>query len=931
MSVTSLAREHLDLAGTWRFALDRDDVGAAEGWATRTLPHEVTLPGSIQEQGIGEPPSEQTQWIGFGGKRVDAWNADPRTARYRERGRYHFPFALTPTRRYIGLAWFERDVEIPPAWEGRRVVLHLERPHWRTRVFIDGRLLGEQDSLSTPHEYELLASAVPGSHRLVVRVDNRILDVKPGENSHSISDHTQTNWNGIVGRIELRTTPAVWIDHVEVHASATQRSLARVTIGNATGADVAVSIGIGPAAVRVTAAAGRSTHEVGVPLAATAATWDEFSPALHEIDVKMQAVGRDERDARPVRFGLRDLAIDGTRFTLNGRPIQFRGTLECCIFPLTGYPPTDVESWRRIVRICKAHGLNHIRFHSWCPPRAAFVAADELGFYYQVECASWANMDSSLGDGAPIDGWLYAEAERILRAYGNHPSFVLMAYGNEPGGEKQKEYLGRFVRHFRQRDPRRKYTSGAGWPVIPENDFHSIYEPRIQLWGAGLGSRINGKPPETLSDYRDFVQKFDRPFITHEIGQWCAYPNFEEMPKYRGSLEPRNYEVFRDTLARNHLLELAPRFVRASGKLQTLCYKEEIESALRTEGFGGFQLLDLHDFPGQGTATVGVLDAFWESKGYVTADEFRRFCGPTVPLARLPGRIFRSSDTLQARLQLAHFGAADLPDAVVSWTLRDGRWLIASGRIQAGRLETGRLHDLGSITVPLGDVSAPGRVRLEVRVDQTPHVNDWDLWVYPDTLSAPEPGSVHECRRLDETAVERLRAGAAVVLFAAPADVRGDALGKVELGFSPIFWNTAWTDRQAPHTLGILCDPQHPALREFPTDDHTDWQWWEPIHCAAAFVLDRLPPMLRPIVQVIDDWFTNRRLAMVFEARIGAGRILVAGMDADGDLDDRPSLRQLRHSLLQYARSDRFRPEVELTLEQLRSLFAEQAVAPPGS
>ena len=306
-----------------------------------------------------------------------------------------------------------------------------------------------------------------------------------------------------------------------------------------------------------------------------------------------------------------------------------RGTLECCIFPLTGYPPTDVDSWKRIIRVCKSHGLNHIRFHSWCPPEAAFVAADELGFYYQVECSAWPNASTNLGNGLPIDEWLYREGERVLDSYSNHPSFLLLAMGNEPGGpERGGKYLGPWVEHFKAKTDRQLVTSGSGWPSIAENEFHVTPGPRIQQWGQGLLSRINAQPPATVADYREFVDGYDVPVISHEIGQWCVYPNFEEMEKYTGALKPRNFEIFRDLLAKADMADQARDFLMASGKLQALCYKEEIESALRTPGFGGFQLLDLHDFPGQGTALVGVLDPFWDSKPYLSPAEFQPFLRP---------------------------------------------------------------------------------------------------------------------------------------------------------------------------------------------------------------------------------------------------------------------------------------------------------------
>ena len=270
-------------------------------------------------------------------------------------------------------------------------------------------------------------------------------------------------------------------------------------------------------------------------------------------------------------------------------------------------------------------------------------------------------MSTTLGDGKHIDRWIYEEADRILKYYGNHPSFVLMPYGNEPGGSKHAEFLAKWVTHYRAQDPRRLYTSASGWPQLPENQFHVTPEPRIQAWGGGLKSRINALAPETTTDYRDYISQRTVPVISHEIGQWCVYPNFDEIPKYTGYLKPRNFDIFRDRLEANGLGKLARQFLLASGKLQALCYKEDIESALRTPGMGGFELLDLHDFPGQGTALVGVLDPFWEEKGYITPREYSRFCNATVPLARLPRRVFTTNDRCGARIEIAHFGAAPPP------------------------------------------------------------------------------------------------------------------------------------------------------------------------------------------------------------------------------------------------------------------------------
>ena len=359
------------------------------------------------------------------------------------------------------------------------------------------------------------------------------------------------------------------------------------------------------------------------------------APSSSRLSLQLQGDQADDR--RTVTFGLRDLGVEGKQFVLNGRPLFLRGTLECCIFPLTGYPPTDVESWKRVIRTCQAYGLNHIRFHSWCPPEAAFTAADELGFYLSVEVASWC----TVGDGKPIDRWLYEETDRILRAYGNHPSFMLMAYGNEPSGKNHKTLAGPMGKLTGSKPTRAGSIPAARVTrLCPENQYHDYYSGEHPIRG-----RIGwlGK------DYAEDVKSLTVPAITHELGQWCVYPNFDQMRKYTGPLKPKNLEIFRDSLTEHGMLDQWRDFVRASGRLQVLCYKEEIEAALRTPGIGGFHLLDLHDFPGQGTAPVGVLDAFWESKGYVTAKEYRRFCNTTVPLARLLKRVWTTDETLRPR------------------------------------------------------------------------------------------------------------------------------------------------------------------------------------------------------------------------------------------------------------------------------------------
>jgi hypothetical protein len=480
------------------------------------------------------------------------------------------------------------------------------------------------------------------------------------------------------------------------------------------------------------------------------------------------------------------------------------------------------------------------------------------------------------------------------------------------------------VAYWRKRDPRRVYTGGAGWPLLEENDYHNIPEPRLHRWGEGVNSRINARPPETRSDYADYVARLQKPIVSHEIGQWCVYPNFAEIEKYTGLLKPKNFEIFHDFLVANHMGDQAHDFLMASGKLQALCYKEEIEAALRTPGFAGFQLLDLHDFPGQGTALIGVLDPFWDEKGYITATEFNRFCGPVVPLALLDKRYWATDETFIADVRIANFSAASLDNARLDWRLLgEGGSVVDQGRLSLGDVAVGNDNSFGPIHASLNAASPASKLRLIVGVEadnERRAENDWDLWVFAPDVETQVTDDILVVDTLNESARARLAAGGKVLLLPDPQTVNAPS----QIGFSPAFWNTAWTSGQTPHTLGLLCDPDHPLFANFPTESHSNWQWWELIQGSAAMVMDGFPPELRPLIQPIDTWFEARRLGLFFEAQVGSGKLAVCTLNLAGDLSRRPVARQMWVSLMGYMKSGDFAPAVEVEIEVIGDLFVAE-------
>jgi hypothetical protein len=921
--------ERLNLAGEWRFAIDSLDRGEKQRWFAQELADNITLPGSMTTNGKGSNISLKTPWTG---QIVDSsYFFKPEYAAYRQPGNIKVPFWLQPVKYYKGAAWYQKTIDIPAAWAGRPIELYLERAHWETTVWLDNQPLGTQNSLGTAHLVVLGRAATPGRHRLTVRVDNRVKDFNVGQNSHSISDHTQTNWNGLVGQLYLAARPAVYVADAQLFPDIQRKQVVvRLRLRNTTGKAVAATLGLqatllapGAQALpaltqKVRLGADTTALELMYPMGPQPQLWSEFTPNVYQLAIKL-AAGKGQPETQQVAFGMREFGAKGTQFTINGNPTFLRGTLECATFPKTGYPPTDVAAWQRIFAACKAYGLNHIRFHSWCPPEAAFTAADQAGLYLQIECSSWANQGTTVGSGLPLDAYLYAESRRMVRAYGNHPSFCMMTYGNEPDGKQHVAYLTKFVNYWKAADARRLYTSASGWPVIAESNYNVTPDPRIQAWGQGLKSIINAQAPRTDYDWRATIAQWQHPTVSHEIGQWCVYPDFKEIAKYDGVLQAKNFEIFRDRLAASHLSALADSFLLASGKLQVLCYKADIEAALRTPGFGGFQLLGLYDFPGQGTALVGVLSPFWEDKGYVTGPEYRRFCGPTVPLARFPKMVYLNSETLTVPVEIAHFGPAPLPKVAPTWVIEDAQGApLFRGTLPAHDIALGNGQALGEVRQALGSVAQPRQLRLRVAVGE--FENSWDFFVYPSTLPAASK-QILVTQRLDKQALDKLKSGGSVLLTAPKGAIRPAAGGNIAIGFSSIFWNTAWTGGQAPTTLGLLCNPKHPALRDFPTTYYSNWQWSDAVRHASAIRLDSVAPGLQPIVRVIDDWVTAQSLGLVFECRVGKGKLLFSAIDLLSDAATRPEARQLRASLEQYMASPRFQPATPVAPQRIAGLF----------
>lgn len=925
MSVLSVAQQRIDLSGKWNFKIDRKDVGKEQSWYKKTLwDDSIHLPASMPQQLKGDEVSVSTKWTGS--LYDSSYYYNPYLKIYRQENNIKFPFFLTPNKHYVGVAWYEKQITITSINKDKRVTLFLERPHIQTTIWINGKEVGTQYSLTTPHVYDISKFVEKGTNTITIRIDNRLHDpYNVGQDSHSVTDQTQGNWNGIVGKMEVITEPSFWFDDLQVYPDIANHQ-AKVVMKIYSLAETKSKINIAAESFNTTTSdrhqkeltlslkKGEQELVQYIDMGKNPLLWSEFSPAMYRLKVKITN-GQDS-NTKETDFGMREFSIKGKYFYINGTKVVLRGTVENCDFPLTGYAPMDEKSWERVFRICKSFGLNHMRFHSYCPPEAAFEAADIVGFYLQPEGPSWPNHGVKLGYGLPIDTYLMDETKRMDQFYGNHPSFCMMACGNEPAG-RWVEWVSKFVDYWKSTDSRHVYTGasvGGSWQWQPHNQYHVKAGARGVNW---LNTR-----PESDSDFRDKIDTVSAPYVSHETGQWCVYPDFTEIPKYTGVNKAKNFEIFRDLLKENKMEGLDHDFMMASGKLQALCYKNEIEKILRTPDYAGFQLLAINDYSGQGTALEGVLNVFFEEKGYINAQQFRRFCSETVPLARMPKFVYTNNETLTADIEVAHFGAAPLKNATTTYEIKDkdGK-MYQQGVLSNKEIPIGNCYSLGTVQFPLKGITQATKLNLEIKISGCDAANDWDFWVYPEKVNI-EKKDIYVTDSLDAIALQKLKDGGKILII---------ANGKVSYGkdikqyFQPVFWNTSWFKMRPPHTLGILTNQDHPLYNEFPTEYHSNLQWWELLNKAQVMQFSEFPSDFQPLVQNIDTWFINRKIGMLFEANVLNGRLIMTSMDLTSDPEKRIVARQLYKSVIDYMNTDKFRPKDTVTPEMINHLFTRQA------
>jgi len=961
----------IDLSGMWSCRLDAAKEGVEKAFYNHLYDDLVEFPGTTSQSHIG--PVNEKRETGF----------------------------LTDEYEFSGWAWFSKDICLDSDYAGKPVRLYIERTRV-TRVWVDDVeiLSTGADSLNAPHIYDLSDYVGDEEFRLTIMVSNVDYPTKGG---HLTSPDTQTNWNGICGRFELQICDDEYLKNVRVDANP-ETSAISLNMAWESMADTSGSLGLEfvfsrlslegeqivsePFVIKrdakelsklsagIILKPGVNERELEFDLGENVELWSEYNPVIYRMDI----YGNEGTFYGRTYFGFRTITTDEHHFYVNGVKTFLRGKHDGMIFPLTGAAPADVDSWIRVLNISKSYGINHYRFHTCCPPEAAFVAADLVGIYMSPELPFWGTIAAPGEEGYNEEEqeYLIAEGFRMLEFFGNHPSYAFMSLGNELWGSSER--LNEILAGYKAVDSRHLYTQGSNnfqfVPCIVDSDDYFV---GVRFGGGKLirGSYamcdapqgfVQTDKPSTNHSYDEVFSEFvggvdassdeeleiqygtgtkkvkatgagslvlNKPVVSHEIGQYGVYPDFKEIKKYTGSLKARNLEIFKERLDAAGLADMANDYFVYSGKLAVQCYKLELEAAHRSSMMAGYQILDIQDFSGQGTALVGILDAFMDSKGLITPREWRNFCSDAVLMAEFEDFVMEAGSTFNARILLSAYRPSllDADSVEVKWSLYErGRIsvdydevdeiLITGGTLERKIEELG-VVDFGSISVAMPELILPERLKLVLEITSHKIENSYELYVFPrkDSYDIYPADRENVCiAQTVDDAVRALNAGKNTVLFIKTEKEY------IEGTYCTDFWNypmfkgiSDWMKKPRPiGTMGLAIDGASQAFALFPSENYTTPQWYNIITGARMQILDGVP--IVPIVSVIDNVERNHKLGFMWEAKVDDANLLVVARPV-GELVATLEGKQLVKSVLCYAATEDFNPLGSLSMTEFKKII----------
>ena len=882
------------LAGTWRVTGDG-------------ISDEVRLPGTLADAKLGRHMTAAD------------WEKD--TFRP-SKG------ALTREYQYRGKAVYEREITLTEEEARYPLELVMERVMLHSELAIDDEALGSCDSLATEHVYPIPRRLTkPGRHTIRLTLDNSNL-YNFSEWAHSYGPVMQSVWHGVVGEFALRIhNPlrqarvfASWPTNGKLVVEVPESFKAKpgdirlwkfVELAEDSSLDV---LSAKPSPYR------KGFKLVELKLNREPEAWSEHHPNLYVLELR-----RDDPDfTHQIRFGFRSVSAHDHAIWINGYKWFMRGNLDCCHFPLTGAPDTTKEWWRETFRRLRDEdGVNTIRFHSWTPPKAAFDVADEMGIYLAVEAGIWQDrwMKTYLcGSGGEMDAFVQRELRAVLEARANSPAFISFAIGNELTGDFKK--MGEWMADCKAFDPSRLYfasahqyfVNGVMQRVTEVDDYHVI-------GGMWRGRRV----PFTDWDYEPVYAGLKLPAVAHEVGQWPIYVDWEhELAKYTGVMRPYNLEHFRDVGEKAGTKSLWPRYCEVSAKLCRLMYKADVEGLMRTPSCTGLQLLSVQDFTGQFEAMIGWRDSFYDLKPSVKGmPPFRDVFNPMPHLARFEKYCWSVGETYKATLVVRNITEQPIPEGTEFGYSVAG----VEGSLRLAKtINPGDVGVVGEVSLPLAKEMAGKKFMLKFGK------NSWPFWVFEATgkqqedgravstkppqtaASSMPPYQIIETSSFDEAVAALAKGGR--VLYTGPS------ASCVKSNFKPVYWSTGHFRRAKGElsSLGYMVRDGHPALRGFPTEDWADWQWHNLVEGGFKHGIDRLPAGCGHIVQPVPDLHYSTSIGMLFELKVGEGRLMVCGLN----LSDRkkPEVNAVRSSILSYMESGDFNPSAQIELEKFSDAFA---------
>lgn len=952
------------LNGKWHVVLEDGTTG------------QMDLPGTLDENGIGHRDVGANQWhpdavLGNAAGEIDK----------------DAPIATRFTRRhtYEGEARISRKITVPDYGTDRLFVL-AERAR-ALRLLVDGEACAvfRQGTLSTPYIFELTGAA-PGEHEFTFLSDNSYPGMPKAAiyYSSAATDETQTNWNGILGECSMYTRPQNFIDSLRVYPRAVKKEEKNKAGGYVL--DVCVELAPGAKKVykdakiilqsealaageledtqtltEIISYSGEGLAEAGtdkeenpktmeiwfrdLPLRENVKLWDEDEGNLYEMAVTLdngmsaEDKGGSTAECR-TRFGIRSFGDNGSgRLALNGRAIFLRGEANCAEYPETGHPPMTIPEWKEMLLKYRSYGINFVRFHSHCEPEAAFAAADELGMLLQPELSHWDPKDAF----GTEESYRYYRAELVdlLKTYANHPSFVMLTLGNELQAQDEgRERMRELVRTAKRMDPTRLYANGSNAfygeeGCDPESDFYtsqSCKDVVIRGTFSGMRGYLNENYPSADRTYDEAMaeirKEYQKPVFSFEVGQFEVLPDFEELESFHGISDPVNLKLIKKRVEERGLLPTWEKYVEATGELSRLAYREEIEAAMRTRELSGISLLGLQDFPGQGTALVGMMNSHLEPKPYDFArpERFREFFQECRILVKLPHYTYEAGERLIAEVEAANFGKRNI-EGVFCWTLAGKKSVSENGNCEPAEIKSkntviatgedteiticrpGSYTEVGSLDIPLDFVEKNTALTLKVRIGDS--ISAYPIWVYRKTTPVC-PENVYETRAFDVKTREILQNGGRVYL--SPDADKESLPNSIKTQFTTDFWSVGtFADQEGG--MGQLIDTEHPIFKEFPTDFHTDWQWW--IMATKRAVI--LPHPMKTIITEMDSYAFLRPMAQMIEFRCLKGKVLLSTMELHKS-QQYPEVRALQASIYTYLSGENFEPEEEITEEELSML-----------